>query len=105
MPSDMMTSVVKPCEVLGRTCGDRRSQPSAWLWRSMKPGATIFPRASICVGAEAEARSPMDVIRSAEIPTSARMRGEPDPSITWPLRIMMSKVMLGAFGLNVTEFR
>ena len=57
---------------------------SAWVWTSMKPGATMSPVASIVSGALSRGRMPMAAIRPSLIATSARRRGAPDPSISVP---------------------
>jgi hypothetical protein len=65
---------------------------SDWPSRSMKPGATTCPAASIRVRAPAADRLPIAVIRSPVMPMSARNQGAPVPSTTRPLAITTSKV-------------
>src|SRR5688500_17438719 len=57
----------------------------------MKPGATTKPSASMIFLACPE-RFPISTILLSEIPTSARLPGEPVPSTTVPLRMRRSKM-------------
>jgi hypothetical protein len=56
---------------------------------STKPGVTMWPAASIS-RRPASGTSPTAVMVSPSMATSARRAGEPDPSITKPLRMTRS---------------
>ena len=63
---------------------------SACECRSMKPGLTYIPVASISRRAVAPERRPMRTMRSPSMAMSARNQSSPVPSRTRPLRMMMS---------------
>ena len=87
-PSTPTSSVVIPWAVWVAASGIWKTCRSEWLCRSMNPGATTLPRASIT-------RSPArgwrpgatDTMRSPSNRTSARRAGVPVPSINRPPRI------------------
>ena len=94
-PSGLITTVVTPCvTTLGaerRRASSDSSPPEAWEWRSMNPGVMILPRASMVRVAVAPVSFPTATILSPRIPTSAENQGLPDPSMTCPPVIRMSK--------------
>src|SRR5262245_48212642 len=79
-------SVVIPWRSPIACWGSVRSAPSAWVWGSMKPGATVRPVTSITRRASARARSATAATVSPWMPTSARRPGAPEPSTTVPPR-------------------
>ncbi len=83
------TIVVTPWAIALRARGSARTVTSAWLWMSMKPGATTRPVASISVVAVTPGSGPTSTIRSPVIATSVT-RGGPSPPITVPPRISRS---------------
>src|SRR6185436_16871719 len=60
---------------------------------SMKPGATIRPRASITRAASPARPGPTAAIRSPSTATSAARAGAPLPSTTVPFRIRSDQAM------------
>ena len=90
-PPSPVISVVMPWKIFDGTCGSTSRVSSDWPSMSMKPGATTCPRASMTCRAGAFVSRPMAAMRPFLIPTSAAYQGDPVPSITWPLRITMSK--------------
>src|SRR5437763_1866249 len=59
---------------------------------SMKPGATIWPRASITRVAARVVRGSMATTRPSRTLTSASRAGVPVPSTTWPPRMRRSSI-------------
>ncbi|CUI37515.1 Uncharacterised protein [Achromobacter xylosoxidans] len=84
MPQLPTTTDVMPWLVFHSRPGFSTNIRSSWPWVSMKPGATMLPPASRRRSAGAADRSPMAAMRSPRMPTSARRRGPPSPSITQP---------------------
>ena len=96
-PQFPITTLVTPCQQLEVPIGSQASCASRWVWMSTKPGVTSRPSASISrapVPSIPPSSEPMiSAIRSALMPTSARVAGAPVPSMTVPLRMMMSWFM------------
>ena len=72
------------------------SQPicaSKWVCKSMNPGVTIMPAASISFFAE-PSTSPNAVMMSPQMPRSAKTGSLPLPSTSRPPRMMMSYSIL-----------
>ena len=65
---------------------------SAWVWTSMKPGATTSPVASMRSVPSPAAILPIASTRPPLMPTSARRGGVPVPSTTRPPVITMSNL-------------
>ena len=84
-------SVVMPWVILLAARLSTSTLNSDWPSRSMKPGATTCPAASMRVAAVARDRLPIAAMRSPTMPTSARNHGAPVPSTTRPLAITTSK--------------
>ena len=84
-------SVVMPWVILLAARLSTSTLNSDWPSRSMKPGATTSPAASMRVVAWASASRPIAVIRSAVMPTSPRNQGAPVPSTIRPLAMTTSK--------------
>ncbi len=89
-PPSPVSSVVIPWVILLRTCGSTRTVISDWPSRSMKPGATTSPLASMVRRARAFGRVPTAAIRSPRIARSPLNQGLPEPSTIRPPRRMMS---------------
>src|SRR5688572_8741949 len=86
-----------PCRTFDSARPSTSSTISDWPRRSMKPGATTAPRASIRRRAGAPSSRPIAAIRSPRIPTSARNQGAPLPSTTRPFAMTRSYSALAAF--------
>ncbi len=71
-PQLPMSTVVTPCHELEVINGSHATCASRCVCRSMKPGETIRPAASISRVAVADDRSPMAEMRSPSMATSAR---------------------------------
>ena len=85
MPSIPTSSVVTPCRTLGSWCGSPRIVSPAWECRSMKPGHTTMPAASMVRAASRPDTSPRLIVTvSPSTSTAARKPGLPVPSTTWP---------------------
>src|SRR5262249_7253797 len=67
----------------------------AWVWRSMKPGATTLPPASITRAAGASIRGAILAIVSPRTARSPRYQGLPVPSMILPLRTRRSNAAPG----------
>jgi len=89
-PPSPVISVVMPWKIFDGSVGSTSTVSSDCPSMSMKPGATIFPCASIVCFAGAPARRPIAAIRPSRMATSAAYQGEPVPSITRPLAITRS---------------
>ena len=83
-------SVVTPIMTLLIARGSISTYCSDCPSMSMKPGATICPRASISRLACAPLRFPIRAMRSSLMAMSALKTGLPVPSITRPLRMIRS---------------
>ena len=86
-----MTSVVTPCLTFGSWSGSASIISPLWLWRSMKPGATTMPVASITRPASGGA-SPGPTMRSLS-PSTATLPAYPAapvPSTIFPPLISRS---------------
>jgi hypothetical protein len=83
------TTVVTPMRTKFSASGSSATS-SAWVWTSMKPGATNNPLASITRAASPPGR-PSATIRPSFTATSANCAGLPAPSSTRPPRISTSK--------------
>jgi len=80
-----MTSVVTPWRTFGSWRGSASIISPPWLCRSMKPGATTWPVASMRRAARRCAVSPLMMrSRSPITPTAAANPGPPPPSTTVP---------------------
>ena len=75
--------VVTPMRTKFAAAG-RSTRPSACVWTSMKPGATVSPEASISCAACDLGMRPIAAIRPSLIATSASDPGRPVPSTTTP---------------------
>jgi hypothetical protein len=90
MPQLPATTVVTPCDTLKLMSGCASSAWSSCVCASMKPGATMRPRASSERAVERPSRSPTAAMRPPAMPTSASKRGARVPSTTVPPRISRS---------------
>jgi hypothetical protein len=81
--SPVMSSVT-PCRTLLCAVPSVTSGISECVWRSINPGETTSPVASIVRVAERPASEPIDSTRPSRMPTSARTAAAPVPSRTSP---------------------
>jgi hypothetical protein len=85
--------------------GTSKMPRRAWVWRSMKPGATTFPPASMTRVAGASMRDAIRTIVSLRTATSPRYQGLPVPSTMRPLRMTRSKAGVCARGAAMKNAR
>jgi hypothetical protein len=83
-------SVVIPWKIFEGRCGFASMEASDCPSMSIKPGATIMPRASIIRLASAPSSAPICTIRPFRTATSPEYQGEPVPSMMWPPRMIKS---------------
>ena len=77
-----MTSVVMPWCTFGVWCGSARIIRPEWAWKSMKPGHTTRPVASIRRDASTVETSPRRIVtRSVQMPTLPGKPTLPEPSM------------------------
>src|ERR1700674_1161602 len=84
-------AVVTPCSGDGVRAPSQKTWASKWVCTSMNPGVTTLPVASMTLAAS-PGTSPIATTRSPWMPTSARWRVAPVPSITSPPRITRSSI-------------
>ena len=94
-PQFPATRVVTPWLTLGVRSGMERSARSSCVCASTKPGATMRSVASISRARPPSWTLPTATMRSAAMPTSARRRAAPVPSIRRPLRMTSSTALMG----------
>ena len=99
-----------PWRTLGSWSGSARSISPEWEWRSMNPGATTLPVASIVrVAGSSVPASPVRSSRPSRISTAPGRPGVPVPSTIVPLTIRMSgpltSPLLPASGVGSTAGR
>src|SRR5579863_9339890 len=83
-------SVVTPWRILLSPLPSTRRVKSEWLCRSMKPGATTSPEASIVRLAVACSSRPTSAMRPSFTATEPSNHGLPLPSMMWPCTISRS---------------
>src|SRR5260370_3690489 len=94
LPSTPMISVVTPWWTFGSCFGSARIMRPEWAWKSMKPGQTTRPVASIRRFASVVVTSPRRMfIVSPSIPTAPGNPTLPDPSIICPPAISTSNTV------------
>ena len=79
-----VTSVVMPCVIFEAARLSTSTLYSDWPRRSMNPGVTTRPVASIVRVAACPASAPIATIRPSRTPTSAANQGALVPSTTRP---------------------
>src|SRR5262249_45253407 len=99
------TSVVTPWRTLDSADGQPSYTRSECEWMSMKPGATIRPRASMVRAASPERLGPTATMRSFSMATSATTAGAPLPSTTVPFLISSDHAMtVGPPGIETLTY-
>ena len=113
MPQLPVTTVVMPCDTLGRHSGSRSTIASSCVCASMKPGAITFARQSITStsasvspsGKRPRRPSPSARMRSPCSSTSPGHEGPPEPSTTRPASSNTAFTAWGSLTMRVLLFR
>src|SRR6185436_15963998 len=96
IPQFPATTVVTPWLTFGDMSGPESISRSSCVCASMKPGAAIFPEASISTSALAASSPPIRAMRSPRTPISPAKRGAPVPSMMVALRMSRSKCSMSS---------
>ena len=91
-PQLPIIAVVTPCQLIGVRSGSQPIWASRWVCRSMNPGETVRPSASM-TSDPFGAMAPISAIRPSLTPMSPVKGAPPVPSTMVPPRMTMSWVM------------